>query len=188
MRADTTSMSQISPKMRIVAGAGLGLIVLLAAFKLLVLSHKSQASPPAPVVHHPVTAVHRRTVPADKAATHVHHAKPSAPKIHLDPSLPVPLRLALLQSRVVVAVLYAPDAPGDAAAVSEAREGAHDAHVGFAMLDVLNEATARALAQEVDGVSDPTVLVVRRPGTVAMRLDGYVDADVVAQAAADTQP
>ena len=185
MPADTTSMSQISPRMRIVAGAGLGLIVLLAAFKLLVLSHGSKASPPVPVVHHPVTAVHP-TVAAHKATSGV-HAKPKAPKVHLDPALPAPLRLALMHSRVVVAVLYAPDAPGDAEAVSEARQGARAAHAGFAMLDVLDETIARAVAQEVDGLSDPAVLVVRRPGTVALKLEGYVDADVVAQAVADTK-
>ena len=32
------------------------------------------------------------------------------------------------------------------------------------------------------------VLVVRRPGNVAVKLDGFVDAAVVAQAAANTRP
>ncbi len=193
-------MSQVSPKMRIVAAAGIGLIVLLAAFKLLVLSHHGQSSSPAPVVvhhpvavvHHPVAVVHHRSAPAHKATTRparrVHHAKPTVPKLHLDPTLPAPLRQALSHSRVVVAVLYAPNAPGDAEAVSEARKGAQAAHVGFAMLNVRNEAIARAIAQQVDGASDPAVLVVRRPGTVALKLDGFVDAAVVAQAAANTRP
>jgi len=123
-----------------------------------------------------------------RTAKRVHHAKPLAPNLHLDPALPAPLRRALSHSRVVVAVLYASDAPGDAEAVSEARKGAHAAHVGFAMLNVRNETIARGIAQQVAGATDPTVLVVRRPGTVALKFDGFVDAAIVAQAAANTHP
>jgi len=179
--------------MRIVAAAGLGLVLLLAALKFLVLSHHTQAqAPPVPVlVHHPAV-VHHRPAPTQKTAVQtakrVRHANPAAPKLHLDPALPAPLRRALSQSRVVVAVLYASDAPGDAEAVSEARKGAHAAHVGFAMLNVRDETIARGIAQQVAGATDPTVLVVRRPGTVALKLDGFVDAAVVAQAAANTHP
>ena len=186
-------MSQISPRMRILAGAGLGLVVVLVAFKLLVLSSHKQAQAPLVLIHHPV--VHHKSAPAHKVAP-AHKAVKSpakrvrsvAPKLHLDPTLPAPLRQALAHSRVVVAVLYATDAPGDAEAVSEARKGAQAAHVGFVMLNVRNEAVARAVARQVHGASDPAVLVVRRPGTVALELDGFVDAAVVAQAAANTHP
>jgi hypothetical protein len=196
--ADTTSMSQVSPRMRIVAAAGLGLVVLLAAFKFLVLSHHAQAQTPPVVVQHPAVVQHHSALvqkattqtakPTRRAAKRVHHAKPAAPKLHLDPALPAPLRRALMHSRVVVAVLYASDAPGDTEAVSEARKGAHAAHVGFAMLNVRNETIARGIAAQVDGASDPAVLFFRRPGTVALKLDGFVDAAVVAQAAANTHP
>jgi hypothetical protein len=172
-------MSKISPRMRIFAGAGLGLVVLAVAFKLLVLSHHTQAQSTPVVVHKPVAAAHHRAAPA--------HARPAVPKLHIDPTLPAPLRHALSHSRVVVAVLYASDAPGDDEAVSEARKGARAAHVGFTMLNVRNEAIARALARQVDGASDPAVLVVRRPGTVALKLDGFVDAAVVAQAAVNAR-
>ena len=114
--------------------------------------------------------------------------RPAAPKLKLDPTLPAPLRKALSQSRVVVAVLYAADVPGDSEAVSEARKGAQAAHVGFTILNVRNEAIARAVARQVQGASDPAVLVVRRPGTVALKIDGFVDAAAVAQAAANTHP
>jgi hypothetical protein len=177
-------MSQVSPKMRIVAAAGLGFVILALAFKFLVLSHHTQAQPTPVVVHHRAVAHHRAT-----PAQAVHHAKkPAVAKLHIDPTLPAPLRQALSHSRVVVAVLYAPNVPGDDEAVSEARKGARAAHVGFTMLNVRNEAIARALASQVDGASDPAVLVVRRPGTVALKLDGFVDADVVAQAAANARP
>jgi len=174
--------------MRIFAFAGLGLVVLLVAFQLLFLSPHNQARPPLVIVHHKAI-VHHRSSPTHKApAKPIKRVRPSAPKLHLDLTLPAPLRKALLHSRVVVAVLYAPDAPGDADAVTEARAGAKAAHVGFTMLNVRNEAIARALARQVAGASDPAVLVVRRPGTVALKLDGYVDAAVVAQAAANTHP
>jgi hypothetical protein len=176
--------------MRIVAFAGLGLVVVLVAFKLLFLSSGNKAQPPLVIVHHK-GVVHPRSVPVHKIGakpTKARHVRPAAPKLNLDPTLPAPLRKALSRSRVVVAVLYAPDVPGDSEAVSEARKGAQAAHVGFTMLNVRNEAIARAVARQVQGVTDPAVLVVRRPGTVALKLDGFVDAAVVAQAAADARP
>jgi hypothetical protein len=185
--------------MRILAGAGLGLVVVLVAFKMLFLS--SNKTPPPlvlvhhrAIVHHPSASAHKIAAKSAKAqptkaqptkAKHVHRA---APKLNLDPTLPVPLRKALSHSRIVVAVLYAPDVPGDSEAVSEARKGAHAAHVGFTVLNVRNEAVARAVARQVQGASDPAVLVVRRPGTVALKIDGFVDAAAVAQAAANTHP
>jgi hypothetical protein len=186
--------------MRIFAFAGLGLVVVLVAFKLLVLSPSNKAQPPLVILHHK-GVVHRRSVPVHKAAakpvnakpskakaSKAKHVRPAVPKLNLDPNLPAPLRRALSHSRVVVAVLYAPDVPGDSDAVSEARKGAKAAHVGFTVLNVRNEAVARAVARQVQGASDPAVLVVRRPGTVALKIDGFVDAAAVAQAAANTHP
>ena len=175
--------------MRIVAFAGLGLVVVLVAFKLLFLSSGNKAQPPLVIVHHkgvvhPRSVVHKVGTKLAKAK----HVRPAAPKVKLDPMLPAPLRRALSHSRVVVAVLYAPDVPGDSDAVAEARKGAKAAHVGFAVLNVRNETIARAVAVQVQGATDPAVLVVRRPGTVALKIDGFVDAAAVAQAAADTRP
>jgi hypothetical protein len=179
--------------MRILAGAGLGLVVLLVAFKMLFLSAPKTPPPLVlvhhpTIVHHPSASAHKVVAKSSKSAKPVKakHAHPAAPKLNLDPTLPAPLRKALSHSRIVVAVLYAPDVPGDSEAVSEARKGAHDAHVGFTMLNVRNEAIARGVARQIQGASDPAVLVVRRPGTVALKIDGFVDAAAVAQAAANT--
>jgi hypothetical protein len=200
-------MSRVSPRMRIFAFAGLGLVVVLVAFKLLFLSPSNKAQPPLVILHH-TGVVHRRSVPVHKTAakpvnatlskakptkakakaSKAKHVRPAVPKLNLDPNLPAPLRKALSHSRVVVAVLYAPDIPGDSDAVNEARKGAKAAHVGFTVLNVRNEAVARAVARQVQGASDPAVLVVRRPGTVALKIDGFVDAAAVAQAAANTHP
>ena len=114
----------------------------------------------------------------------VAHNKPvvkKPPKV--DPGLPASLRRALLKHRVVVAVLFAPGVPGDSAAVAAAREGAGSAHVGFASLNVGIESIARVAALKLTSSSEPSVIVIRRPGTVSMVLPGYADSEVVAAAA-----
>ena len=105
--------------------------------------------------------------------------------IVVDRNLPAPLRQALRQSREVVAVVIAPGVPGDADAVQEARAGAAAAHVGFAVLNVKQDPVAAALAAWAPTAGDPAVLVVKRPGTIAVELDGYADREMVAQAALD---
>jgi len=123
------------------------------------------------------------------------HRSPAAPSRHVrkavKPSpastLPAPLRHALAGHRVVVAVLYAPGVPGDAAAVQAARQGAHDGHVGFAALNVRNEAVAKAIALKLPGSSDPSVLVVARPGKIVTLLAGSTDRAVVVQAVRDAR-
>jgi hypothetical protein len=176
---DMSRLSSLSRKQRILALVMGVLTLVLLAFNFLVLSKKPPAALPLPpVVHH--------TTPAKPAGTKKHSARPPAPK--LDPGLPDPLRRALLHSNVVVAVLYAADAPGDRDALGAARAGARTAHVGFAVLDVRNEAVAEAVATLALGTTDPSVLVFRRPGTIAVKLDGFSEADVVAQAAGSVLP
>jgi hypothetical protein len=107
------------------------------------------------------------------------------PKLVLLPGLPTKLEQRLRFSRVVVVSLYAGTAAGDRAMVAEARQGAQDVGAGFVALNVLNEGTARELQPFVGTASAPVLLVVRRPGKVVNRIDGTVDAAVVAQAARD---
>ncbi len=110
-----------------------------------------------------------------------------SPRPKVDASLPAPLRAALARSAVVVAVLDAPGIRGDAGAVTEARRGARAARAGFAVLNVRDEAIASALAATAPAATDPAVLVVRRPGTIAVELDGYADSETVAQAAVNAR-
>jgi len=114
----------------------------------------------------------------------VRPAKPAAakPTVKLNPGLPANLALALQRERVVVAAVWAPNA-GDEQGLSEARTGAHDASAGFVVLNVLEERRAKALEKLVGPISDPSVLVFKRPGTIALRFDGFADATTVAQAA-----
>ena len=162
----------LSRPIKIAAGAGIPLILAGLAFTML--APKMSGSAPIPVVvHHPAVTHH-------PAARHARHA--AAPIV--DQSLPAALRRALAHHGVVVAVLYAPD---DASALGPARKGAHAAHAGFAVLNIRNENIARALAAKLPGATDPSVIVVRRPGRVAVQLPGYSDAETVAQAALNSR-
>ncbi|HZT91631.1 MAG TPA: hypothetical protein VFA05_06295 [Gaiellaceae bacterium] len=155
---------------RIILIVGGGLIAVALVLKLVVWR------PPPPVVSPPPAVHHARA-----AGAAGHHIRAGATAPAVDPTLPAPLRRALARHGVVVAVLYA---PGDEGAVATARAGAASAHAGFATLDVRDEAVARAVALKLTGETDPSVLVVTRPGKIALVLSGYAGADVVAQAAA----
>jgi hypothetical protein len=159
--------------MRVVIAGGLVLVLALLLVKTFVLKRSVPASIAVPQpVHHQVqkTPAHQGR---HAVVTHV----------RIDASLPAPLRRALAHHAVVVAVLYAPHAPGDEDAVQAARQGARGAHAGFTVLNVSNEAIAQAVALKAPGSADPSVLVVRRPGTITVLLNGYADSEAVAAAA-----
>ncbi len=127
--------------------------------------------------------------PAKHGATlHFSQTPKPAPKpIVLDGNLPAPVHQALRSSPEVVAVLTAPGIPGDSANVAEARQGAQAAHVGFAVLNVEQETVAATLAAWAPNAADGSVLVVQRPGNIAVELDGYADHLMVAQAALEVR-
>jgi len=118
------------------------------------------------------------------------HAAASAPKPAAkvpEPrtGLPRAIDLALANHELVVVSLVVPGARVDELAAAEARAGAHLAGVGYLALNVLNEGVARALLQKLGTLEDPSLLLVRRGGDVALKLNGFVDRDTVAQAAAN---
>lgn len=108
---------------------------------------------------------------------------PAKPAIELLPGLPAPVARGLQAKRVVVVSLYAPKAPFDTTAVREARRGALAAGAGFVALDVFAERRARSLDSFAGTASSPSVLVVKRPGTIVARFPGTVESAVVSQAA-----
>jgi hypothetical protein len=95
---------------------------------------------------------------------------------------------ALRKHEVVVLSLVVPGARVDALAAAEAEAGAKLGGAGFLALNVLNEGVARSLLAKLDSVQDPSVLVVKRSGEVAIELAGFVDRETVAQAAANALP
>ena len=120
--------------------------------------------------------------PAKAATPAKLRAAKAAPKVVLNPGLPANLARELRRERVVVAAVYAPGA-GDLAALAQARAGAREVGAGFVTLNVLREKHARALESLAGPISDPSVLVFKRPGVVKLRLEGFADSTLVAQAA-----
>jgi hypothetical protein len=117
------------------------------------------------------------------------HAKAKAhqAKAHAKKAGGTPLARALAAHRVVVVVLYSPDAPLDGLATREARAGAMAAGAGFLAVDVLKEKSAAAVVKRSDIRSTPTVLVFRRGQKLTTQFEGVVDRETVAQAAANAR-
>ena len=171
-------MNVAAPQTRLLLVLGLVAAAALAAFMLMRggIAGDETATPPAPAVTPGKSAATPK--PAVKPAA----AKPVKPVVVLNPGLPANLARALRSERVVVAAVFAPGA-GDREAVAQARAGAKAMGAGFVTLNVLEERKARALQKLVGPISDPAVLVFKRPGTIVFRADGFADATTVAQAA-----
>lgn len=169
-------MTAIAPtRMLVLLGAA---AVALAAFFFAVrpVLLKDSGSPSAAAVPTTRPATPART-PARPAA------KPGTkPAIRLLPGLPANVARALRREPVVVAAVWAPRT-GDAQALAQARAGAREVGAGFVVLSVLAERQAKVVEKLVGPISDPSVLVFKRPGRIVLRFDGFADAAVVAQAA-----
>jgi len=151
-----------------------GAVAALLVMRMTVLKNDSGTSTATPIVHHTATPTHTQTTKTP--------VKPAVPVVVLNPGLPTALDHALRHSRVVVVALWAPRG-SDHTALAEARAGAKASHAGFAALNVLDEKQAVAINKLVGTVSDPSVIVVKRPGTVATQFDGFADRAMVSQAA-----
>lgn len=165
----------ISPPVRILAIVGVLAAIGIGAF--LFISNRSSSSSSdssAP-----------STQPATTPAP-VHGAVATKPKLVLLAGLPTQVAHALRHSKVVVVSVYTNGASGDKAAVAQARAGAKAVHAGFVQVNVASEKIARGLGDFAGTTTaPPTVLVVRRPGKVVNRFDGFTDQQIVAQAAHD---
>jgi Na+-transporting methylmalonyl-CoA/oxaloacetate decarboxylase gamma subunit len=98
--------------------------------------------------------------------------------------LPAAIRAAFAQKRPVVVALYDPKARIDGTALAEADAGARLAGTVFVPIDVTGT-EVDALNLRYGVIQDPAVLVLRPPGTLVIRIDGFADRDTVAQAAAN---
>ena len=146
----------------------------------------------------PIAQPVKRDYATAPAKTAPHGAKatkpaPAKPKPVLNPVIPptgfpVAVDMALRQHEVVVVSLVLPGARVDELAAAEAEAGAKLGGAGFLALNVLNEGVARKLLTKLATAEDPSLLVLKRSGEVALQLNGFVDRETVAQAAANASP
>jgi hypothetical protein len=193
-------MEKLSPQVRIFA-----LIAVLAAVGgglFVFTSGRSAAEPElaapqrtpptakpakAPVVHKSAPAQAKPKTHTSKPKAHA-TAKPAPKKVvpKSPPSgFPVAVDRALARHKVVVVSLVIPGSRVDQLAAGEARAGAKLGGAGYLALNVLNERVAHAVLTKLDGLEQPSVLVLRRSGEVVLALEGFVDRETVAQAVAN---
>jgi len=148
---------------------------------------KAQPSAPAKAAAKPAKAA------ASAPTTKAQKPAPAKPKPVLNPvvpptGFPVAVDRALREHAVVVVSLVLPGARVDELAAAEAEAGAKLGGAGFLALNVLNEGVARTLLTKLDTATEPSLLVLKRSGEVALELNGFVDRETVAQAAANASP
>jgi hypothetical protein len=169
-------MTLAVPNPRLLALLGIAVAALLAFLVARpMLMGGDSSSEATPATHSPVA-------PAPAAQT-PSKAAPKPQRVQLVPGLPAPLARKLRFEKVVVVSVYAAKAPGDRKALAQARAGARDVDAGFVALNVLDERKAKAFADFAGVGETPSMLVVRRPGKVVVRINGFADRAIVAQAA-----
>ena len=130
--------------------------------------------PAKPVTHAPKPAATPRSAAP----------KPSATPVAPANGLPAAIQQALSANHVVVVALYDPRAKVDDTALREASAGAQLAGTTFVPVDV-TKGEVDPLNARYGVIQDPAVLVLRPPGDLIVRIDGFADRDTVAQAAAN---
>ena len=200
-------MEKVSPQVRVLAMV-LVLVGVAGMLAMRMLGPSTEVDTPTatPVVHHPNPT--KPAVATKSVAAKTAKAKPAAKKAAVAPAVPKPkaqakrplnapkpsipptgfpkaVDRALAEHEVLVVSLVVPGARVDQLAAAEAQAGAKLGGVGYLALNVLNEDVAHALLTKLDAVRDPSVLVLTRSGQVALQLNGFVDRETVAQAAAN---
>jgi len=171
----------LSPPIRILAIVGVVAAIALGAFVFMHMRSSSDSAAPDAV---PAANAKPAQATAHKSSTLV----VSKPKIVLLPGLPASIAHKLHYSRVVVVSIFSRGGNGDRAAVLAARTGAKSAHAGFVAVNLADERTAKRFGHFAGtSTAPPAVLVIKRPGKITNRFDGFTDSDVVAQAAANAR-
>ncbi len=140
---------------------------------------KTQAAAPAPA-----------KTPAAKPAGTKPAATPAttrAPAKHADQTKTT-IAALLRTHKVVVVLLYDPQAKVDQYSLAEAQLGARDANAGFIGVDVMSQHAAAPFTKAYGVLQDPSLLFFERPGKLALKLTGFVDHDVIAQAVFNVAP
>src|SRR5207245_6914937 len=118
--------------------------------------------------------------PVTKPAT-VTPAVPSPTTV--DSGFPPPVARELAAGHIVVVSLFDPKTKIDNTALREAEAGAALAHAAFVPVNV-SSSQIDPLNRRFGVIQDPAVLILRAPGDLMVRIDGFADRDTVAQAAA----
>ena len=140
----------------------------------------------APKTSAPKAKASKAQVPANPAAKPA--AKPAPKKVvpKIPPTgFPLAVDRALARHKVVVVSLVVPGSHVDELAAGEAKAGAKLGGVGYLALNVLNERVAHSVLAKLNGAKEPSLLVLKRSGEVVLSLEGFVDRETVAQAAAN---
>ena len=189
-------MEKLSPQIRIFALAAAlaavgGLLFVFMSGRGAVAEPELAAPPPAAAVAKKAkTPVVNKTVaPKPKAKAPAKAVPKAAPK-KVVPKIPptgFPLAVdrALARNKVVVVSLVVPGSRVDELAAGEAKAGAKLGGAGYLALNVLNEKVAHAVLSKLQGLKQPSLLVLKRSGEVVLSLEGFVDRETVAQAAAN---
>ena len=194
-------MEKVSPQVRILAIVIVlvGLAGMMAMRMLGPSTAVDVASAPMPVVAK-AQAAKAKAQPVKPAATRAKakavpspaRAAAQKPALNAPPipttGFPAGVDAALAKHEVLVVSLVVPGARVDELAAAEAQAGAKLGGAGYLALNVLNEDVARALLSKFDVIENPSVLVLKRSGEVALELSGFVDRETVAQAAANASP
>ena len=174
----------VTPQIRLVAVVG-GIAALgLAAFVLSAGRSSPGATAASVGTIKPLHPVHKRTV---QRAVAKPKPKPK-PAVAVLPGLPSSLAQALRKRDLVVVGLFDPQARVDRITLAEASAAAEVTQAGFLPLNVLDQRQAGPLVRQLGVLSDPAVLVYRRPGKLVARFDGFADRDTVAQAVVNAMP
>jgi hypothetical protein len=198
-------MEKLSPQLRIFAlvaalvAVGGGLFVFMSGRSAAADSDLAALPPAASVAKQTkAPAAHKTPVAKAKAPA----AKPKVTKakapVKVAPKKVVPkipptgfplaVDRALAKHRVVVVSLVVPGSHVDELAAGEAKAGAKLGGAGYLALNVLNERVAHAVLTKLNGVKEPSLLVLKRSGEIVVALEGFVDRETVAQAAANAAP
>jgi hypothetical protein len=183
----------LSPRARVLLLVALVVALMGAGLNAYTRLHKSDGSTAtahpsvSPPKRHvatpkPISTPHRAAQPKQKPKPKANPAAAPAPAS--SDQLPAAIRRALANQNVVVVALYDPKAKIDGTALREAKAGARRAGSSFVPINV--RASGIDMLNAMYGVSqDPAVLVLRPPGDLVVRIDGFADRDTVAQAAVD---
>ena len=144
-----------------------------------------------PCTRQPQRSPRRSSGPGRRRRRRPSPAKPAPKKVvpKIPPTgFPIAVDRALARHKVVVVSLVVPGSHVDELAAGEAKAGAKLGGAGYLALNVLNERVAHAVLAKLNGFKEPSLLVLKRSGEVVLALEGFVDRETVAQAAANAAP